>query len=394
MTVCKANTQKAKRQGVLGAGRGEASKQQATLSTPNTCPSTWEAEAEVLTRAVPGAKEGLVKCENQILAEVCQLRSKFGDRVRLMDSELACELEFELSNEAIYKGVVLVCGFPEGYPSITPLMKLLDKHNTLDVQSLGFMQDSLASTLAEVFGTSGGAKGAPSLQVAQRLSSILHDMPKPKHSQVQSSTVFPTVLSFSVMPMPMLVPCVMPPVMFNHTLDSSKWCNPELEQKENMLLTASEPAEMSPAGAWNRKQNSRPLRTSEFMKFDVDLEKVKMGIDTRTSVMLRSIPRADTKETIMDFLEQCGLASNYTFFYMPFDRQKRAQHLGMAFVDFKSPEHILTLCGAIRSHRKRLRVSYSRVQGHEELLQHFASSAVMNHRIMSNRPVFCADLSD
>jgi len=286
-------------------------------------------------------------------------------------------------------------------------MRLLDKAGKLDVQSFDLMQQSLASTLTEVFGISGVAKGTPLLQVVQRLSSILHCMPMSMHSQVQSCTVYPAMFGFTVMPM--LVPCMMSSAMFNHTMDLNNLCNQELEQQKQCNTPAHEkdklqsrgtsrsaseeaPAEMSPTQQ-HTKPNSKPVSSCEFTKFDVKLEKVKMGYDTRTSVMLRSIPRADTKETIMGFLAKCGLTGKYTFFYMPSDRQKRTQHVGMAFVDFKSPDDILTLCSGIRSHRKKFSVSYSRVQGHEQLVQHFASSAVMNNRNISNRPVFCADLS-
>jgi len=102
----------------------------------------------------------------------------------------------------------------------------------------------------------------------------------------------------------------------------------------------------------------------------------------------------------LSFLELCGLADRYTFFYMPC-KEHREVRAGFAFVNFKSPDDVRQLLEALKGkewqemHKgengyKVLAMSYARFQGQNELVAHFSSSVVLRQQDPDKRPIFCA----
>lgn len=142
------------------------------------------------------------------------------------------------------------------------------------------------------------------------------------------------------------------------------------------------------------------VRTQDLSKFDIVPDKIRCGEDTRTTVMVRNIPKACSREAIVELLSPCGLANRYTFFYMPFDKRRNV-HCGFAFINFRAPADVLVLfeCMTPSFWRSYLNkghltaatmpaVSYARLQGHEQLTKHFSLSAVMRDSDARKRPVF------
>lgn len=142
------------------------------------------------------------------------------------------------------------------------------------------------------------------------------------------------------------------------------------------------------------------VRTQDLSKFNIIPEKISSGEDTRTTVMVRNIPKACSREAIVELLSPCGLANRYTFFYMPFDKRRNV-HCGFAFINFRSPADVLVLFECMtpsfwRSYLNKTHltaatmpaVSYARLQGHEQLTKHFSLSAVMRDSDARKRPVF------
>lgn len=146
------------------------------------------------------------------------------------------------------------------------------------------------------------------------------------------------------------------------------------------------------------------VRAQDLMKFDIIPERIQSGEDTRTTVMVRNIAKACSREGFLEHLEPCGLADRYTFFYMPFDN-RRGTHCGFAFMNLKTPADVLALfnkattslltcfsSSALR-HKSNLPraadvVSYARLQGEEALLKHFSLSAVIHDNDETKRPMF------
>lgn len=133
----------------------------------------------------------------------------------------------------------------------------------------------------------------------------------------------------------------------------------------------------------------------DLAQFDIVPENILSGEDERTTVMIRNIPRAWTHENFSELLAKLS-SENYTFLYMPIDK-RREVHCGFAFVNFQSAHDVLMLhtnlqvSAAVRCSdlgATPLALSYARLQGQEQLLQQFSTSAVMRGSDMRKRPIF------
>lgn len=144
------------------------------------------------------------------------------------------------------------------------------------------------------------------------------------------------------------------------------------------------------------------VRTQDLLKFDIVPEKIRAGEDPRTTVMVRNIPKACTREAFVQLLVPCGLEDRYTFFYMPFDKRRNI-HCGFAFINFRTPMDVLTLFEKMTStlwrclapsqnaRAEKPAVSYARLQGQDQLMKHFSLSAVMHDSDARKRPMFCEE---
>ncbi|CAJ1391852.1 unnamed protein product [Effrenium voratum] len=149
------------------------------------------------------------------------------------------------------------------------------------------------------------------------------------------------------------------------------------------------------------KGTNRPVRTKvstkEFSKYDIDPDRIQRGEDSRTTVMVRNIVGTNARKEFLMFLEKCGLSERFTFFYMPC-KEHRNTPAGFAFVNFIAPIDvhklfIMVKSGFWREFMKEPQVkapamSYARFQGHEDLVKHFSSSAVLHEQDAEKRPIF------
>ncbi|CAE8593032.1 unnamed protein product, partial [Polarella glacialis] len=107
-------------------------------------------------------------------------------------------------------------------------------------------------------------------------------------------------------------------------------------------MASSTPEKKGPTSAGPGKPLREKVRSQDLSKFDICADKIKFGQDSRTTVMVRNIPKVCSREAFVDFLVPCGLEDRYTFFYMPFDKRRNI-HCGFAFINFKAPEDVLAL---------------------------------------------------
>ena len=152
-------------------------------------------------------------------------------------------------------------------------------------------------------------------------------------------------------------------------LDASKMESPEMTGPEDLLqLIGAEPlagllhaaqGQVSPEddgslgspqddkkGAQAAERGNRPLRTKvsnkEFQKYDIDVDRIQLGKDPRTTVMVRNIPNGCSRKCFLQFLEKNALGDRFTFFYMPC-KEHRNVPAGFAFINFVSPMDVLKL---------------------------------------------------
>lgn len=138
----------------------------------------------------------------------------------------------------------------------------------------------------------------------------------------------------------------------------------------------------------------------EFSKYDICPEALVRGADPRTTVMVRHLAGDTVRKDFLNFLDKCGLGDRYTFCYMP-PKEHRKVLAGYAFVNFVSPADVNKLWVALNSnlwhemtggkYKKVPIMSYARFQGHDELEQHFHTSAVLHEADPDKRPIFRLD---
>jgi len=156
------------------------------------------------------------------------------------------------------------------------------------------------------------------------------------------------------------------------------------------------------AGEAQAEKMAGPVRTKitnkEFTKYDIDPAKLLSGEDHRTTVMVRNLVGPNARKNFLAYLEKCGLQDRHTFFYMPC-KEHRNVPVGFAFVNFQAPSDVHSLYSMMKSELwsellrephspKTPALSFARFQGHDELMAHFSSSAVLTRRNPEKRPSF------
>jgi len=102
--------------------------------------------------------------------------------------------------------------------------------------------------------------------------------------------------------------------------------------------------------------------------------------DVKTTVMVRNIPNKYTQEIMLSLLEEAGLNGSFDFFYLPIDFRNRCG-LGYAFLNFLSHADAVEAYNHFHNRRwdefnskKVCEVTYARVQGRDNLVQHFKNA--------------------
>jgi hypothetical protein len=175
----------------------------------------------------------------------------------------------------------------------------------------------------------------------------------------------------------------------------------ELAQTAPAPVEDTSPQSTQEAPTSPQQNNAKVVRTKvtnkEFSMYDIDIEKIQSGDDQRTTVMVRNLTGPSARQDFLNFLAICGLSERYTFFYMPY-KEHRNVLAGFAFVNLVAPKDVQVLHAMVKEDvwRKIYRnpsakvpaVSYARFQGHEQLVKHFSSSAVLHEQDPEKRPIF------
>jgi hypothetical protein len=107
--------------------------------------------------------------------------------------------------------------------------------------------------------------------------------------------------------------------------------------------------------------------------------------DTRTTVMLRNLPRDFSRDSLLKLLDDQGFACKYNFAYMPIDFVRQAG-LGYAFVNLTTPEVVREFWSAFNGFSawpvdcdKVCHVNWSSPhQGYDEHVQRYRNSPMMH----------------
>ncbi|KAI1947590.1 hypothetical protein LOZ12_003021 [Ophidiomyces ophidiicola] len=114
----------------------------------------------------------------------------------------------------------------------------------------------------------------------------------------------------------------------------------------------------------------------------VDIEKVRLGLDVRTTIMLRNIPNKIDQAMLKHIVDETSFGK-YDFMYLRIDFANNC-NVGYAFINFEDPIDIIDFANA-RAGRtwncfnsdKVAEISYATIQGRDCLVQKFRNSSVM-----------------
>ncbi|XP_028548605.1 protein MEI2-like 2 isoform X2 [Dendrobium catenatum] len=118
-------------------------------------------------------------------------------------------------------------------------------------------------------------------------------------------------------------------------------------------------------------------------QFQLDLDRIINGEDTRTTLMIKNIPNKYTREMLLAAIDE-NHKGTYDFLYLPIDFKNKC-NVGYAFINMTSPLHIISFYQAFNGKKwerfnseKVSSLAYARIQGKAALVAHFQNSSLMN----------------
>lgn len=119
------------------------------------------------------------------------------------------------------------------------------------------------------------------------------------------------------------------------------------------------------------------------MQYQLDLDKIITGKDTRTTLMIKNIPNKYTSNMLLEVIDETH-EGTYDFFYLPIDFKNKC-NVGYAFINMASPVYIVSFYQAFAGRKwekfnseKVVSLAYARIQGKAALINHFQNSSLMN----------------
>ncbi|KAF7587461.1 hypothetical protein BBP40_007206 [Aspergillus hancockii] len=109
----------------------------------------------------------------------------------------------------------------------------------------------------------------------------------------------------------------------------------------------------------------------------VEIERIRLGLDVRTTIMLRNIPNKIDQTMLKAIVDETS-HGKYDFMYLRIDFANNC-NVGYAFINFEDPIDIIDFVNvrAGRTCDKVAEVSYATIQGKDCLVQKFRNSSVM-----------------
>ncbi|CAN1847204.1 Protein MEI2-like 5 [Linum perenne] len=147
-------------------------------------------------------------------------------------------------------------------------------------------------------------------------------------------------------------------------------------------LSSSSMDGFSDRGRIRRVENNGSQGDSK-KQFQLDLDKIMRGEDTRTTLMIKNIPNKYTSKMLLAAIDEKHRGT-YDFIYLPIDFKNKC-NVGYAFINMVSPSHIIPFYEAFNGKKwekfnseKVASLAYARIQGKTALVNHFQNSSLMN----------------
>jgi len=130
------------------------------------------------------------------------------------------------------------------------------------------------------------------------------------------------------------------------------------------------------------RPRSRSRKEEDPSKYELDIEKVKRGLDTRTTLMIKNIPNKYDQQMLLQAVDK-NHKGTYDFFYLPIDFKNKC-NVGYAFINFIDPTSIVTFYEDFNNKKwekfnseKVCKLTYARIQGKDCMIVHFKNSSLL-----------------
>ncbi|XP_068667367.1 protein MEI2-like 4 isoform X3 [Aristolochia californica] len=118
-------------------------------------------------------------------------------------------------------------------------------------------------------------------------------------------------------------------------------------------------------------------------QYELDIDRIVRGEDTRTTLMIKNIPNKYTSKMLLAAIDEHHRGT-YDFIYLPIDFKNKC-NVGYAFINMIDPVQIVPFYQAFNGKKwekfnseKVASLAYARIQGKTALIAHFQNSSLMN----------------
>jgi len=220
-------------------------------------------------------------------------------------------------------------------------------------------------------------------------------MQNPKPLPQSSSNSFSSSSNSNLMPHPISPP----PSSSLFASDFSLFPNNSTGSHSNSFIPGlmnpviGVPRSTSPSG---REIHKNRATDEDKIRFALNIGRVKSGQDNRTTLMIKNIPNKYSQKMLLASVD-AKFKGLYDFFYLPIDFKNKC-NVGYAFINFIQPEYIIGFYEDLNNKKwekfnsdKVCEITYARIQGKHNLIQHFQNSSLMSEDKKCRPIIFHSD---
>ncbi|XP_058092930.1 protein MEI2-like 4 isoform X2 [Magnolia sinica] len=133
----------------------------------------------------------------------------------------------------------------------------------------------------------------------------------------------------------------------------------------------------------SRRNEANSNQADNKKQFELDIDRILRGEDSRTTLMIKNIPNKYTSKMLLAAIDEHHRGS-YDFIYLPIDFKNKC-NVGYAFINMIDPMRIVPFFQAFNGKKwekfnseKVASLAYARIQGKAALIAHFQNSSLMN----------------
>ncbi|KAF8724786.1 hypothetical protein HU200_020720 [Digitaria exilis] len=133
----------------------------------------------------------------------------------------------------------------------------------------------------------------------------------------------------------------------------------------------------------SRRHDGNSAQSENKKQFELDLDRIAKGEDSRTTLMIKNIPNKYNCKLLLAVIDE-NHRGTYDFIYLPIDFKNKC-NVGYAFINMTDPQHIIPFYKTFNGKKwekfnseKVASLAYGRIQGRNALIAHFQNSSLMN----------------